>query len=165
MSTVFAPATNALPSPRNASIALTHVEVSTGASETYLDVSEPNPVTLGTARLAVGAAQFEAERLGNLNAERIEVDAGVGDITLDFDGTWQRNARVSIDMGIGALNLRFPEGLGVRIRKDSFLTSLDAQHMTKRGDYYYSTDWDDAEWQVDVDVDAAFGKISVSWTR
>lgn len=146
-------------------LAITELSLATGASETVLDVSRPNPVSMGTAHLAVGAAQFEARQLGNLNAARINVDAGVGDLTLDFTGSWERNARVGVDMGIGALHLRFPRGLGVRIKKDSFLTSLDAQEMIKRGDYYYSADWESADRQLDVDVDAAFGKISVSWAR
>ncbi len=146
-------------------LALTDLNMATGASETYLEVSRPNPVSLGTAHLQVGAAQFTAERLGNLNAERIELDAGVGDITLDFTGAWQRDAQVSVDMGVGALELRFPEGLGVKLNKDSFLTRLDAQELVKRGDTYYSTDWEEAERKVEVDVDAAFGKVSITWVR
>jgi len=146
-------------------LALTDLHMVTGASETFLDVSRPNPVSLGTAKIAVGAAQFHARSLGNLNAERIDVDAGVGDITLDFTGDWQRDAEVNVDLGVGALELRVPEGLGLRLKKDSFLTTLDPQGLVKRGDYYYSTDWDEADRQVDIDVDAALAKVSVVWVR
>lgn len=142
-------------------LALTHLEMTTGASETRLDVSQPNPVSLGTAELKVGAAKFRAERLGNLNAARILVDAGVGDITLDLTGRWQQDARVSVDMGLGALELRVPEGLGVRLTKDSFLAKVDAGGMIKRGDSYYSAGYDEAEHHVDVDIDASFGTIKV----
>lgn len=113
--------------------------------------------------MEVGAAEFTARRLGNLNADRISVDAGVGEVTLEFTGRWQRDARVSVDMGLGALNLRFPEGLGVKLEKDTFLTSLDAQQMVKRGDAYYSLDWESADRKVTVSVDAALGSISVAW--
>jgi len=146
-------------------LALTDLRVATGASETRLDVSEPNPVSLGRVRMQVGAAQFYANQLGNLNAERIELDAGVGDIQLDFTGEWQRDAIVSVDMGVGSLELTFPEGLGVKLEKDSFLTKIDAQEMVKRGDTYYSTNWDEADRKIEVEVDAAFGKISVDWVR
>lgn len=146
-------------------LALTDLRMVTGASETLIDVSEPNPVSLGTAKMQVGAAQFHARRLGNLNAERIDMDAGVGDIILDFTGDWQRDARVDVNLGIGSLELRFPVGLGVRLKKDSFLTTIDPQELVKRGDYYYSADWDEADWQVDIDVDAALGKVSVVWVR
>ncbi|MEQ9400808.1 MAG: hypothetical protein RJQ04_16705 [Longimicrobiales bacterium] len=144
---------------------LTDLRLSTGASESTVDVSEPNPGAIRTARFEVGAADFTARHLGNLNAERIEIDAGVGEITLWFNGDWARDAAVSIDMGLGALDLRFPEGLGVRLRKDSFLTSLDSEGLVKRGDYYYSLDWERAERKVTIDLDAAFGSVRVHWVR
>lgn len=146
-------------------LALLDLDLETGASESTVDISEPNPVAMGTASFQVGAADFEARHLGNLNAERIEVDAGVGEVTLWFTGEWSRDAHASIDMGLGSLELRFPEGLGVRLRKDSFLVSLDSQGLVKRGDWYYSLDWDEAEHRLTVDLDAAFGSISVNWVR
>jgi len=141
------------------------LELSTGASESSIDVSEPNRGQIGTARFEVGAAEFDARRLGNLNAERIEVDAGVGSLTLWLDGEWRSDARVSIDMGLGALELRVPEGLGLQLRKDSFLTSLDSEGLVKRGDTYQSLDWADADRKVTVDLDAAFGSVKVVWVR
>ena len=47
--------------------------------------------------------------------------------------------------------------------KDTFLTSLDSEGLLKRGDAYYSLDYDDAEYQITVVVDAAFGSIRVAW--
>ena len=144
-------------------LSLTEARISTGASQTLIDVTEANPVRMDRIELTAGAAEFTARRLGNLNAESISVDAGVGEVTLDFSGDWQDDADVEVDMGLGALELRFPKGLGVSLEKDSFLTSLDAQGMVKRGDMYYSVDWDEAETRVRVSVDAAFGSIKVVW--
>jgi len=146
-------------------LSMTNLEITTGASESRVDLSEPNPIPMESASFAVGAANFAARHLGNLNAERIEVDAGVGNIVLDFTGEWQRDADVYVDMGLGALELRFPRGLGVRLIRDTFLTSFDSEGLVKRGDSYYSLDWEDAEYRVTVTVDAAFGSIEVSWAR
>ena len=55
-------------------LALTDLDLSTGASQSTIDISEPNSVGMSTARFEIGAAEFEARHLGNLNAERIEVD-------------------------------------------------------------------------------------------
>jgi hypothetical protein len=144
---------------------MTELDLSTGASESRVSISEPNPIPMGTANFEVGAADFHVRDLGNLNAERIKVDAGVGNVVLAFTGEWQRNADVSVDMGLGALELRFPEGLGVRVVKDTFLTSLDAEGLVKRGDSYYSVDWEEAQYRVTVEVDAAFGSIDVVWVK
>jgi hypothetical protein len=144
---------------------MTELKVTTGASESRIDISEPNPVGMGSAQFEVGAADFHVRNLGNLNAERISVDAGVGNIVLEFRGQWQRDALVSVDMGLGALTLRFPEGLGVRVERDTFLTSFDSEGLRKEGDSYYSVDWEEAEHRVTVSVDAAFGSIDVVWVR
>jgi len=146
-------------------IALTRLEINTGASQTQIDISEPNSEAMSRASMDVGAAEFTVRNLGNLNTEVIEIDAGIGEIDLGFTGDWRQNARVSVDMGLGSLVLRFPRGLGVRLVKDTFLTSLDSEGLVKRGDAYYSLDYDDAEYQITVDVDAAFGSIRVAWVN
>ncbi len=144
-------------------IRLTRLDIETGASQTLIDISEPNPETMSRVRIDVGAAAFTVRNLGNLNTRLIEIDAGVGEIELGFSGDWRQNARVSIDMGLGSLVLRFPRGLGVRLEKDTFLTSLDSEGLIKRGDTYFSLDYDESEYQITVDVDAAFGSIRVEW--
>jgi len=144
---------------------MTRLELTTGASESRIDISEPNLILMSRADFEVGAADFHVRSLGNLNAEIINVDAGVGNVVLDFRGRWQRDADVSVDLGLGALELRFPEGLGVQVIKNTFLTSLDSEGLIKRGDSFYSMDWEEAEYRVTVTVDAAFGSIDVVWIR
>lgn len=144
---------------------ITRLRVETGASETRLRVSRPNPERARVVSFEVGVASFTARELGNLNADRIELEAGVGDITLDFTGEWTEDARVSIEMGLGSLELRIPRGLGVKLTKDAFLVSLDSQGLVKRGDAYYSLDYDDADVRLTIDIEAAFGSIDVVWVR
>lgn len=146
-------------------LTLTGLEVSTGASESLVDVSEPNPVVMESAAFEVGAADFAARGLGNLNARRLRVDAGIGEVTLGLDGSWRQDAELALKMGLGALELRIPEGLGVRLTKSSFLTSLDPQGLVKRGDAYYSLDWERAERKLDIHLEAAFGSVKVTWVR
>jgi hypothetical protein len=144
---------------------LTDLDLSTGASESTIDISEPNSEQIETASFEVGAAEFTIRNLGNLNAARIEFDAGVGSLVLGLEGAWRRDARLAIDMGLGALELHVPEGLGIQLRKDSFLTALDSEGLVKRGDIYESLDWNDAEHRVNIDLDAAFGSVKVVWIR
>lgn len=146
-------------------LSLTGLELETGASESLLDVSSPNPVAMDHASLRVGAAEFTARHLGNLNARTIEVSAGVGDVTLELTGDWRRDAEVVVQMGLGSLLLRFPEGLGVRLVKKTFLTALDSEGLVKRGDEYFSPNWEGAQRRVTVEVEAAFGSIEVDWVR
>jgi len=135
----------------------------TGASHSTVTIAEVNPVRMSSAKFAAGAAEFTARGLGNLNADEISVDAGVGDVTLDFSGEWQRDVRANIGMGLGALKLRIPRGLGVKLMKNSFLASFDARGLIRRGDAYYSEGYADATYRMEIEVDAAFGSIDIVW--
>lgn len=145
-------------------LSIRELEVETGASDTRIDVSAPNPVQLELASFEAGAANLVATGLGNLNAERIRLEAKAGKATLDFGGEWQRDAEVDLALDLGAVELRFPRGLGVQLVVDALLTSVDAQEMFRRGDSYYSPDWDSAETRVTMEIDAHIGAIDVVWT-
>ncbi|HEX6308579.1 MAG TPA: hypothetical protein VFZ69_10355 [Longimicrobiales bacterium] len=138
-------------------------ELQTGASRTMLTVTRPNPISCELFEIEVGAAKFEARGLGNLNARRFTLEGGVGEVTLDFTGTWAQSLQADIEMGLGSLTLRFPEGLGVRITKEGLLASFDSQRLTKRGDVYYSENWDRASYKLSLDLNAALGSIRVEW--
>ena len=145
-------------------LALRELDVETGASDTRLDVSAPNPAELELASIEAGAANLVASGLGNLNAARIRLETKAGKATLDFGGEWRRDAEVDISLDLGALELHFPRGLGVQLVVDALLTSVDAQEMYRRGDSYFSADWDGAETRVTVEIDAHIGAIAVAWT-
>jgi hypothetical protein len=139
------------------------VRIQTGASKTRLNVSMPNPQSCRLFSLEAGAARFEGNRLGNLNAERIRVQGGVGDVVLDFSGSWEQDMSGTVEMGLGSLTLALPRGLGVHIRKGGLLASFDSQGLIKRGDAFYSQDWETAERKLSLSIDAALGSIKVVW--
>ncbi|HET7275255.1 MAG TPA: toast rack family protein [Longimicrobiaceae bacterium] len=146
-------------------ISLRSLDFSTGASETTVRFSEPNAIRAEMLSLEAGAAEFTVVGLGNARAEHIDFQGGVGSTTLDFSGEWAADASANVQMGIGSLVLRFPRDLGIRLEKDSFLTSFDGDGLVKRGGAYYSTNWDSAEHQLSITVDAAFGSIDVEWIQ
>lgn len=143
---------------------LRSVDVATGASETRIRWDSPNRTPAEHVRLQSGAASLQVTGLGNARAARYTFEGGVGETTLDFTGSWTRSATASVEMGIGSITLRFPRSLGVRINKDSFLTSFDADGLEKRGKAFYSRNWATAAHRLTLDIDAALGSIDVEWT-
>ena len=142
---------------------LEKASIQTGASDTYVRVSKPNPISCSSARFEVGAARFQSEGLGNLNCEDLTISGGVGDVTLDLTGTWRSDSHVDINMGLGSLTLRLPRGLGVAVRKSGVLASFDSQGLTKRGEVYYSEGFERAGRKLNITLDAALGSIKVLW--
>lgn len=144
---------------------VSELKISTGASETKLNVGQLNPVNCSEMKLEVGAAAFTATRLGNLNCSRVDVSGGIGDVTLDFNGAWNVDSYVDIDMGLGSLTLRVPRGLGVSVRKKGVLASFDSQQLVKRGDTFFSENWESAGNRVTFNIDAALGSIRMVWVE
>lgn len=142
---------------------ISQAHIQTGASETDLTVSSQNGEPCSLMKVEVGAAAFNATGLGNLNCERFEVSGGVGDVKLDFNGAWRVDSDIDIDMGLGSLTLSVPRGLGMQVRKSGFLASFDSQGLVKRGNVYYSENWEQATNRITVNIDAAFGSIRVVW--
>ncbi len=139
------------------------LEISTGASRTALSFSVPNAITAETLMFEVGAAQFHATGLGNARARRLSLQGGVGEVDLDFSGEWAADMDASVEMGLGKLTLRLPRGLGVRIEKDGLLATLDDDGLIKRGNVYYTQDFEKAERKLTLDIDAAFNAIEIIW--
>ncbi len=137
------------------------LRLETGASTGELRVSAPNPEAMETVQIRVGAASFHARELGNLNAAQVEVEAGVGDIELDFAGLRRTETEVRVHLGVGSLEIRVPEEAGLRLTRDSFLTSFEAPGLEARDGALYSTNWEAAERRIRLDVDASFGTVTV----
>lgn len=144
-------------------LSLRGLRLSTGASEARISFSQPNRIQADTVRLTAGAADLQVTGLGNARAARYEFEGGVGQTTLDFSGAWSRGATAAVKMGIGSVKLRFPRDLAVSIVKSSFLTSFDADGMTRRGNTWYSGNWSRAPHRLTVEIDAAIGSIDVEW--
>jgi hypothetical protein len=140
------------------------LRVATGASDTELTFSMPNQERMGELQIEAGAAAIRVRQLGNANVERLRVSGGVGDVHLDFSGDWRSSMQAHISMGVGALRLVLPRGVGVEVRRSGFLASFDGQELERRGDHYYSRDWDSAPHRLSIQIDAAFGKTDVRWT-
>ena len=144
---------------------LRDLELTTGASEAELRVSDPNPEPMESVRVAVGAASLRATQLGNLNMEELILEAGVGDVLLDFHGLRRAETRVHAEMGLGKLEIRIPSEAGIRLVRESFLTTLDAPELVQRGDALVSSNWESSALKVTIEVEAAFGKVSVLRSR
>jgi len=145
-------------------IPVSRLELNTGASESVLRIRELNPEPMEEAIIAVGAADLRVSGLGNFHTSEIEVNAGVGSVVLELDGRWVENAMLSVEMGLGALEIRVPESLGIRVHRQSrFLSTFDAERLVRNGNVYQSVNWDAADRRVEIDISAALGSVDIVW--
>jgi hypothetical protein len=137
------------------------LRLATGASETQIRVSAPNPIPLDQARFEVGVASFKARDLGRLNAREITLEAGVGEVRMDFRGLSRPETRLRAKMGVGSLEIGVPEGVGVRIQRSSFLSTLDAPGLVRSGSTFTSANWDQASVRLEISLESAIGPVTL----
>lgn len=140
---------------------LTRLELNTGASETRLSFQRPNAGEMERLTLKVGAAEFRGAQLGNANFREFVFEGGVGDVVLDLTGEWRGSASARVKMGVGALILRLPRELAVRVRKKSFLTAFDASGFERAGEAWQTANWNEAPHRLELELEAAFGAVDI----
>ncbi len=140
-----------------------HAKLATGAARGRISFSRPTVGPCRSVELQVGAAKIDVIGLGNVSPESMEVQGGVGDVSLDFSGAWRNDVDAKIDMGLGSLHLDVPRGIGLRVHKSSMLAGFEAPEMVRQGDVWTSQGYDRATRHLNVEIDAAFGAIKVRW--
>jgi len=146
-------------------ISLRSLSLTTGASESTLRVSERNPEEMSSAKFQVGAASFSARELGRLRAREIQVEAGVGEVRLDFEGLELAETRLKATLGLGSLEIQVPAGVAIHLTRSSFLSSLSAPDLERSGNTWVSADWDSAPRRLRIDLETALGSVTVTRGR
>jgi hypothetical protein len=144
------------------------IEMDVGAAEVLLIFSQPNPSAAERMIFEAGAADFAIEKLGNANFKRLSFDGGIGKFEFDFSGEYHYKCRASISVGLGKAIIRIPRDLPVRIdAEESFLSSIDFKNLDHpaevNGDYYESSDYRDAGYGLDLEIDIGLGSVELIW--
>ena len=72
-----------------------------------------------------GIGDFNGRKLGNLRAERVNLEVGLGNMDMDFTGDVIEDSDISAEVGLGSLDILLPEEVNgyVDVNK-SFLSSV-----------------------------------------
>lgn len=140
---------------------LNELRLATGASDMTVRFSKRNPEVAERCEFKVGAARLQVELLGNSGCRALTFHSGVGTVTLDFSGAWGHDARCDIKVGLGSIEIRVPEELGVRIERSTIFMSFEAPGFWKGDDAWVSQNWSEAENRLELNVSGALGSIKV----
>ena len=141
---------------------LTRLDLASGATEIRVRVDTLNSVAMDVLNVEVGAASVRIDDVANLNTKKVRGSIGVGELRMDFSGEWTHDIDATIDLALGHLDLRIPSEVGVRVDIEKFLSGFDKDSFRKRGDAYYSRNYDDAKYHLDLKITAALGNVDIS---
>jgi hypothetical protein len=141
------------------------LQLKTGASRATVRFSRPNGMRCRHAAFSAGAAEVSVLGLGNSRCDEIEFEGGMGKVLLDFSGAWSSSTHVVVKMAMGELTLRLPRRVGIRLAMDKFLSSFEPAGLVRRGDTFFSPNYDSAERRLDLDLTTAMGGVNVEWVE
>lgn len=146
-------------------IRISRLKLETGASKTAVHFSESNPIRCSEAELSAGAAELVVTGLGYSRCSEVDFNGGVGKVTLDFSGPWSGAIRLDAGMAVGELVLRLPRRAGIKLELDKFLASFAPAGLVRSADgrSWTSTGFESAAQQLVVEVETAFGGVTVEW--
>lgn len=107
--------------------------------------------------LNMGAGDMNAD-LSGLNLMDLNISQGVGELTVIL--AEQGDYSAEINQAVGSIVVEIPKEAGIRIEFSKAISSLSIPPgFEQRGDFYYSSNYDKAEQQIDLDISQAIGSI------
>jgi hypothetical protein len=124
------------------------------------DLSLTNQIPL-MIDLRIGAGQLVAD-LAGMTLTGLDINQGVGDMSISLpDG---EDYSVSLNQAVGSIEVSIPESAGVRLEINRAVTALSVPPVfERRGDFYYSPGYDQADFQIHLDISQAVGSIVVQF--
>ncbi len=141
-----------------------HFNLSAGASRITVRFDEPNKGFIENMHIESGVSRFTGENFGNANFGSLKFEGGVGAYTLDFGGDLRNEARVQVELGIGAVTLIIPDHIGAKLHAEQRLFSSvnvpDDFERVNRNEYI-SKNYETAEGKLIINIESGFGSVRV----
>jgi hypothetical protein len=106
----------------------------------------------------MGAGQGELNLRG-INLTRLKVEMGAGQINLDLSGDRKQSFDVDVQGGVGEAVIRLPHEVGVEIRADGGIGSIDTEGLHKEGGRWVNDAWGKSPITIHMNVEGGIGEI------
>lgn len=134
----------------------TNLYLEMGAGKSVLDLSSSQ---LQKLKVDAGAVSLDV-KLSKSAVKEVDINAGVGEVTVDLTGTWDHSMSLDVDGGIGDIKLKLPKNTGVKLTATG-LGSKTLTGLTKKNNYYANAALGKAKHTLTIQVTAGLGSISV----
>lgn len=141
---------------------LTDLTLRSGAAVVTARFDQPNREQLRTMTLQVGAAHVKLLDAANSGVSRIIAEVGAGGLSIDLGGTLTRDVDITATLAVGGLELNVSPDAGVFIDERSFIGGFEKDGFVKKGDGWYTSNYDSASRHVRVHLHAFLGELSLT---
>jgi hypothetical protein len=138
-------------SPKNA--------VTTGniTNEWSLTFGDKTPLDLN---IHMGAGEGKLD-LSSLPLRNLEAKVGAGEFNVNLAGNYTRDVSVQIHGGVGSAKIKLPGRMSVMVDAKGGIGSINAHGLVKKGDRYYSENYDESKPTIRLEVRGGIGEITL----
>ena len=137
---------------------LIDMEVSTGAGDTVLDLSD---MMVRTLTVDAGASSTSIKSSPKAMTS-MDVKTGVGSVNINLTGDWKNSATVHVDGGVGSIKLVVPRNVGVTVDAKRGLGSVSASGFTRDGNTYRNAAYGTSSVTLSIDLNVCVGSVTVT---
>jgi hypothetical protein len=134
------------------------LNVGVGAGTTDLRLGSLMLTRLDVAR---GAGDVVVDLSGSTSLTRLIIGGGAGNVTVDLTGDWQEDLEATIEGGLGNRILVLPREVGVRVKATTGVGSVNAEGLTREGDYYVNDAYGQSAVTLEIDVAGGVGNTEL----
>ena len=117
-------------------LAVDTVDLDLGAGEHKLTFSEPTAGAMARLKIDASMGELDVTGVGNGSPREVEIDHGMGELTLDLGGRWRNDGDVKLELGMGDCRVELPaptEAAGIMVESSVSMGSTDVP-ATRRAD-------------------------------
>lgn len=138
------------------------LKIHMGLAGGKVSFSAPNQVVLDQLSLDVGLGGASFENLGNANVAQININGGMGGVSLDFGDRVAHDVKITADVAFGGLKIQVPASVGVTIKAETKMASFKPAGFEKIDGAWVTPNWKDASTHVTIVANAALGSFEVN---
>jgi len=129
-----------------------------------VDISFPTKnksIIRGPVKFHLMTGDLEINQLSNLMADKIRINGGIGELSIDFGPILHRDLDVKIDQDIGGMDLTIPKGTHVIISGTS--RDLSDFGFIKEGKQWRSESYHERSPTLDLRLKGPLGDLKIYW--
>lgn len=143
---------------------LTNFRFQAWAGTVKIDFDQLNRTRMEFLDINVKVGETTLRNLGNANCEQIDINGGIGQMKIDFNGSAIDRTTAYIDLDIGETTVVLPEDIGVKVQinKFFFMSETDApSNYVRKGKFLYSPNYQNAEKALYLRINPGIGQLVI----
>lgn len=133
------------------------------AGEVDIDFDQPNRISMESMDVNCKIGEVNISNLGNAHCKAIDIDGGIGELTVDFSGEFCEETFAEIDLDIGETTLILPEEAAIKMRISDFslFSEVDYPHdFRKQNKFLYSSNFQEQKNHLDLRISTGIGGLN-----